>query len=323
MNEIDDKDKKILYLLDTNSRMTVTQIGKKVGLKKNVVSYRLKRLKQKGIIKKYYTYIDAYKLGYISFRFYLNYQYTNPKIENEIINYFVSNKHIWRVISIKERFDLGVTTWVKDTNEFYKFWSSTMEKFGEYFTDITFSACIQSYDYRYSFILDETLKKSDREEFELKGGGKRIEIEDIDRKILSLIAENSRMSLKEIGRRLSISSTMAAYRLKNLVKNGMIQAFRTDIDISKLGYQQFKVDIFLRKYKQRSSIIKYLRFNPYLLHIGTSSGVSDLELEFAVKKVDKIYEILEELIVRFPNVIKNYKYFNIVKVHKINYMPEI
>ncbi len=323
MYDIDVKDKKILYLLDTNSRMHITQIGKKVGLRKNVVSYRLKRLMQKGIIKKYYTYIDAYKLGYISFRFYLSYQYTNPKIENEIINYFVNNKHVWRVISIKGRFDLGVTTWVKDTNVFYKFWSSTMDKFGDYFTDITFSACIHSYDYSFSFPLEDTLKKSEIIEFELKGSGKKIEIENIDRKILSLIAENSRMPLAEIARTLSISSTMAAYRLKNLVKNGMIQAFRIDIDVSKLGYQQFKVDIFLRKYKQRSSIIKYLRFNPYLLHIGTSSGVSDLELEFYVKKVDQLYDILNNLIVKFPNIIKNYKYFNILKVFKINYMPEI
>lgn len=51
MNDIDVKDKKILYLLDTNSRMSLTQIGKKVGLRKNVVSYRLKRLIQKGIMK--------------------------------------------------------------------------------------------------------------------------------------------------------------------------------------------------------------------------------------------------------------------------------
>lgn len=198
-----------------------------------------------------------------------------------------------------------------------------MDRFGDYFTDITFSACIHSYDYRYSFLLQDEIEKSGRSEFELTGGGKKINIENIDKKILLLIALNSRMPLTEIGRRLNISSTMAGYRIKNMITNKIIQAFRVDIDMSKLDYQHYKVDIFLRRYKQRSSLIKYLRYNPYLLHIGTSSGVSDLELEYNIKKVDRLYEILDDLIVKFPNVIKNYRYFKIVKVHKINYMPEI
>ena len=323
MSLIDVQDKKILYILDTNARMSLTQIGKKIGLRKNVVSYRLKRLMQKGIIQKYYTYIDAYKLGYISFRFYLRYQHTNSTLEKEIIHYFTTNPHIWRVISIKGRFDLGVTTWVKDTNTFYHFWSTTMDKYGDYFTDITFSACIHSYDYRHSILLKEKSNKSEREEFELTGGGKIITIHNIDKKILTLIAENSRMPLTEIGKKLNISPTMAGYRINNLIKNGLIQAFRTEINLTKLGYQHYKVDIFLRQYKQRTNIINHLRHNPHLLHIGTSSGVSDLELEFIVENADQLYQIIDNLINTFPNIIKNYDYFTILKIHKINYMPEI
>ena len=38
---IDLKDRKILYQLDSNCRQSNTQIGKNVGLKKDVVSYRI------------------------------------------------------------------------------------------------------------------------------------------------------------------------------------------------------------------------------------------------------------------------------------------
>ena len=37
MIDIDKKDRKILYQLDLDSRQTVTQIGRKVNLKKDVV----------------------------------------------------------------------------------------------------------------------------------------------------------------------------------------------------------------------------------------------------------------------------------------------
>ena len=40
MINIDIKDRKILYELDKNSRQSITQIGNKVGLSKQVVLYR-------------------------------------------------------------------------------------------------------------------------------------------------------------------------------------------------------------------------------------------------------------------------------------------
>lgn len=323
MVKIDLKDRKILYQLDLNARQSLTQIGKIVKLPKNVVLYRIDRLKENGIIKKFYSHIDAYKLGYISFRLYITYQYTTPEIEKEIIGYFVNNKYIWRVISIKGRFDLGVTIWVKDTNDFYTFWSKTMNKYGDYFTDRTFSACIQSYDYHNSYLLPGEYKKSDRELFELTGGGKKTEIDAINLKILDVLAENARAPLIEIAKHLGASPSMISYRIKDLQKLGIIQGFRTDIDITKLGYRNFKVDIYLREHKQRYNIINYIKFNPNLVHISTSSGISDIELEFHVEHVNQLYEIMNDLVVKFPNAIRNYKHFTIQQVHKIRYMPEI
>ena len=46
MVKVDLKDKKILYELKYDSRQSLSQIGKKVGLHKNVVLYRIKRLKR-------------------------------------------------------------------------------------------------------------------------------------------------------------------------------------------------------------------------------------------------------------------------------------
>ena len=85
MSKIDIKDKKILYQLDINSRQSLKNIGNAVGLAKNVVQFRIHRLKQRGIIKNFYTAIDFYTLGYINLAIYVNYQYYTPKIEREII----------------------------------------------------------------------------------------------------------------------------------------------------------------------------------------------------------------------------------------------
>ena len=121
MTKIDLKDRKIIYELDLNCRQSNTQIGKKVGLKKDVVSYRIKGLQEEGVINKFYAAIDSFKLGYDVFRIYINFRYVTTEIKEKIIKYFVDYKNSWVVATMKSEIDLDVVVWVKDIFEFYKF----------------------------------------------------------------------------------------------------------------------------------------------------------------------------------------------------------
>ena len=57
MEKMDVKDRKILYHLDIDSRQSFNNIGKKVGLTRDNVAYRVKRLQDKGIITNFRTNI--------------------------------------------------------------------------------------------------------------------------------------------------------------------------------------------------------------------------------------------------------------------------
>lgn len=321
MVKIDSKDREILYQLDVDSRQSFARIGNKVGLSKTVVAYRVNKLIENGIIKTFYTVIDAFKLGYLSFRIYLVYQYMTQEKEREIINYFTNQKLNWWTISAEGRFDLAVIMWVKDINEFYSFWEETLKRFRDYFMEQQFSVYIQLYSYRYSYLLDD-VKKSDRTKFEITGGGKQVTIDELDFRLLRLIAPNARMPVKELAKRLNTTVAVVNYRIKKLMKEDIIQGFRSDMDLTTLGYQFFKADIDLKDYKQRGKIINYLKTNPHLVRIDKSVGISDLELEFHVISLGQFHEIMKDLVNKFPDVIKKYRYVYASKLHKMNYMPE-
>ncbi len=72
MFKLDLKDRKLLYELDCNSRQTIQQLAKKIGLSKDAVNYRINKLIRNGIIKSFNAVIDTGKLGFISFRLFLN-----------------------------------------------------------------------------------------------------------------------------------------------------------------------------------------------------------------------------------------------------------
>ena len=116
MVSIDLKDRKILYHLDLNCRQSNAQIGKKVGLGRDVVGYRIKKLEDEGVIKNYSTVIDTFRLGFNVFRIYINFQYLTSDIKKEIIQYFVDYDKSWAVISTKSEIDLAVVVWVVPFN---------------------------------------------------------------------------------------------------------------------------------------------------------------------------------------------------------------
>ena len=321
MVKIDSKDREILYQLDLDSRQSFAKIGKKVGLSKTVIAYRVNKLIENDIIKTFYTVIDAFKLGYISFRIYLVYQYMTQEKEKEIIDYFTSQKLNWWTISAEGRFDLALIMWVKDINDFYSFWEETLRRYRDYFLEQQFSVYIQQYSYRHSYLLDD-MNKSDRTKLEITGGGVPCVIDELDFKLLRIIAPNARMPVKEISERLDTTVAVVNYRIKKLMKEEVIQGFRADIDFGKLGYQFFKTDLDLKDYKQRGKIINYAKTNPHLVRIDKSVGISDLELEYHVQSLEQFHEVMKDLINKFPDVIKKYKYVYASKLHKMNYMPE-
>lgn len=323
MTKIDLKDRKILYHLDLDCRQSNSQIGKKVGLKRDVVAYRIKKLQDDRVIKFFWTNIDAYKLGYYVFRFYINYQYVTPENKNRIIEFLVEDKRTWVINSIIGKYDLAVVVWVKDIHDFYHFWEKLLNNYGDYFSQKIFSIYVQAFSYPKSYLLLDNFNKSDRLDYEVVGVGKTVTLDELDIKILNEISENARIPLIELADKFDTSSQTINYRLKNLIKQGVIQGFRVAIDISKIGLQYFKVDIYLKEHSQRNRMINSIKMNPYVAFIATSAGVSDLEIEFYIQDTVKLNQVMDQINSEFPGAIRNWEYFTVSQNHKLRCIPEI
>jgi len=154
------------------------------------------------------------------------------------------------------------------------------------------------------------------------GIGEKIKTDDIDISILRNLANNAKMSTTDIAKNLDISSITVKNRIERLIKSGVIQGFRYYGDLIKHGFKLYKADINLIDYTKKQAIIEYILKNPHLLIITKSAGHADLELEFSVKDVSELLLILEDLVNKFPNTIKNYDYFYEKEIHKIQYIPQ-
>ena len=61
-------------------------------------------------------------------------------------------------------------------------------------------------------------------------------LDDLDRRIVEILVDDARISLKELASRVNLSSPSASERLRRLEERGVIRAFTVDIDPAALGY---------------------------------------------------------------------------------------
>jgi len=174
-------------------------------------------------------------------------------------------------------------------------------------------------EYKEAFLLDEkTDKKENRIVTVYSSNDKKVEIDSLDYKILDLLAPNSRIMTLEIAQKLKSTVNTINSRIKKLVKTGVIQRYTIDVDWPKIGYQWYKADIVLKDSKKIQQIIDYVVTNPNFVHRIVSLGYVDLQLSFCLNNANQLHQIMGGLSSKFPDTIKNYKYFSVIKTHKYN-----
>ncbi len=322
MHNLDSKDHKILYHLFINSRGSLAALGKKVGLPKTVVKYRIDRLVNEEIILHFNAMIDIFKLGYSVYRLNFVFQYVSPEKEKEIIDYFNNYPNTWGASSAKGRYDFTATILVKNQKEFFRFYEETLKNYRYYLKEIDFSQLYEKFGYKHATLF--TMEPhTDEKAYEYRYTGEIVNIDDVDYKILAILAKNSRIPSIEIAKQINMTSTTIKNRITKLINLGIIQRYSISIDTNKLGYKPFNVNLSLRNYTKKNQIINYLSNIPFIWDIHKAVGGYDLEISLFTLNFEHFHELMDNIRTKFPEDITSYDYLYVTKIHKTNSLPDI
>jgi DNA-binding Lrp family transcriptional regulator len=133
---------------------------------------------------------------------------------------------------------------------------------------------------------------------------------------------NARIPTVELEETVELSSQQIGYRINKLIDLKVIQAFRVNIDFLKIGYNHFKVNIFLNKSSKRNKLWNNLKEIPNVTFINTSAGYADIEIEIEVKSSDEIIEVMDSIMSKEEGLIKKYIYWGADNFYKIRCLPE-
>ena len=185
---LDLKDKKILYYLDLDSRKPINQIAKKVGLSKDLVNYRIKRLEKEQYILGYQTIIDFKKLGYLTIRTRATLINTTPQKEKEIIGFLIKQNKVFFILEL-EGTELTFGLMVKEIEELNEFYKEFEIKFKKFFSGKKFAIYSNLYHFNRNYLGNFKEKNT------LKlGFSKKEKIDELGFKILKILSKNARTS---------------------------------------------------------------------------------------------------------------------------------
>jgi DNA-binding Lrp family transcriptional regulator len=314
--KLDKIERKILFELDKNCRISDTQLAKKVGRSREAIKYRIKQLVDKGVIEKFITSINHAKIGITYYKIFL--QLENIPEEKEKLFSFVGNhpKIPWHGICSRV-WDYIIGISAESAIEFDKIKNEIFTKFKHLIIKKEIGIMIETKQYVKKYLTGDV--------YEVKSFAGEIsnnKIDELDQRILSVLANNARIPIVQLSREVNSSVKIISNKIRNLEKLGIIIGYRISIDINKLGLEFFKIILYFRSIspEEEKKLLEYIKNLSQSIYFVKMIAPWDAELELIVNNYHELNNIIDDLRKEFHEIIRNHE---TVIIHKENWLPGI
>jgi len=122
-------------------------------------------------------------------------------------------------------------------------------------------------------------------------------LDSTDRKIIGELIRDGRVSLAELGRRVSLSSPAVAERVQRLERAGVITGYRAEIDPRTLGYQLTAIVRIKPAPGQLPRIPELAAEIPQISECHRITGEDCFYLKVYLRSIDELSDLLDRFLV--------------------------
>ena len=130
------------------------------------------------------------------------------------------------------------------------------------------------------------------------------DLDELDRKILSLVAENARMPFLEVARECNVSGAAIHQRIQKLMNLGVIKGSEFIIDTYKIGYQTCAfLGVVLKDLSYVPNVIESMKQIPEIGECHYSTGKYAMFIKVYAKDNKDLLHIILDKIAEIPGVL--------------------
>ena len=321
MLKIDKKDLKLLSVLDMDARLPIPALAKKIGVSRQLAEYRFKRLVSEKVILHAMAVYDQRTFGQNIYRVLFQLYQSSEKIVEAFVHYLIEEYHIMWAAKLGGGWDLVVN-----------FVAPDIQTFDEQFMRIArdYENLIQQYHIlTYVSITDchrgYLLAKKEQRTFVHLQNGSLLHLDEKDRKLLTLLAENCRENNITLGKKVGLTGNAVRYRIKQYEAQGLLLGYRLFIDASLLGYQNHLVLLTVNNLTEKNGkrLQEYLLQHHQITFVVKHLGAYRIAFEIESPTIESLETTLREIRTTFSTLVSDLRVFAVLKEYVANYAAGI
>ncbi|MBN2566920.1 Lrp/AsnC family transcriptional regulator [Candidatus Woesearchaeota archaeon] len=298
-----DKDRRILYELSLDGRASITEIARRAGLSKQVVSYRIDLLEKNNVILGYHAITNIYMLGKTHYRVFLKLQNMSAEKEDEFVAYLKNHPKIVWIASLEGYVDCAYLVWADNISEFEAVYDEIDRVWGTYFQEKQLSIATRIEYLKHSYLTEA----EDAHSIVFGDCYEHHALDALDKALLGDLTTDARVSLVELANRHGMSAKAIKKRIDDLIAKRIIIGFNAKINHTLLGFTHRKISLNLNDVSQPTidRLSGYLRSNPNVIFLVKPIGGHDFEFEIMTETNEAFHALVKDLRSRFADEIKD------------------
>ncbi|MFH1275903.1 MAG: Lrp/AsnC family transcriptional regulator [Candidatus Woesearchaeota archaeon] len=323
MVKIDVKDQKILAELDMDARMPSTILAKRVGLSRQVVEYRLKRLKNEKVIFGARGIFDSVVVGYNWYRVMFRLLSINQEEKKLFMDYLRKHPFTFWLGEVGGNWDLVTNFVCKDNFHFNEIFEEVITAYGKYIRDYEVLIYVNVSDLERDY-LHPKKGKLRKEFFHGMKQNTGLKLDHLDKEIIREISRDADITNVDLANKFNVTANTIKNRIDIMKKNKLLLGFRLFVNPSVLGYnsQMLLLSVNRLDLQREKQMFAYLKSIPNVTFVVKHIGKWRVAMEVECKDSQQFQEIFVDIRSKFADIITDFESFPLFKDHFIDYFPE-
>jgi DNA-binding Lrp family transcriptional regulator len=304
--KLDLRDKKLLFELDKNSRISLSELAKKLRTSKEVVHYRLNNLINNKIILRFHTVPATYRFGLTAYKVYMRLSDYSEQDYKKMIDFLNAHKDVFWIGICKGRWDLIFGIWARNLEDFFQIQDSILHKFSKFIQEKELSISRENFQYNRRWMYSDD---SPIIEFNFGEKEPKIELDAKDKAIIDELVPDSRKSIVDIAEKTKLSVDVIRYRIKAMEKEAIIKGYKCLLNPSKVGFTTCKAFVFFKNITdlKKKEFIGYCKHLNSTINIITTFAPWDLEIMFETQNYEEYFRIMDKIKDKYNDIIRFYE----------------
>lgn len=297
------QERRVLSVAQTDWRLDVPALAKMTGLRAHSVTYALKRLHDKEVMRPFVMY-NIHNLGLTDYCVFFNVQGSGRQVRDRVLSYCVESTQAAYVAELSGRYQYTASIMAASIFEVEEFFDGLARRLKQPSLELSFAMRAQwsVLPIKYLDPVATKLKPLTRTKTDNTAS-----VDTLDDTLLTMLSGKPDLSLTKLASAIGVPYSTVRYRIESLVSRGVIIGFPYVIDGARIGRHPFRILIVARGVNQtfRDALFAFASAHHLATMFVRCLGAWDFEINYDLEDLSQGGEVVQELYDHFGEWIQS------------------